>query len=326
VNRYGTKIGLQTLIDGFLFSLRAEGKAPRTHEYYSKLLRHFIQYAKDKGWTEDIHALDNQQIREFLSWTSTRIYEHIAGNGTRICRRGKPTTAWPYFRSLRRLFNWAIAEGFLKESPLANIHFKPPNSPHVEPYSRDELLRLLSVCDLDIRNNNRFTGLRNRAMLLLFLDSGLRRSEMAKLRLRDLYLEGGRITVIGKGNKVGIVPFCPKTAKAIWLYLVERKARVKCDSLWITEEGRPFSIDGMDSWFDRLKYRAGVTTPGCLHKLRHTAALQFLRGARDSFLLQLFLRHESLEMSRRYTRGLKAEEAILVHRNGASPVESLGLH
>jgi integrase len=68
-----------------------------------------------------------------------------------------------------------------------------------------------------------------------------------------------------------------------------------------------------------------VTSHGCLHKLRHTAALQYLRGAKDSFLLQLFLRHESLEMSRRYTRGLKAEEAIEAHRNGASPVEGLGL-
>ena len=162
-------------------------------------------------------------------------------------------------------------------------------------------------------------------MLLLFLDSGLRRAEMAILKLRDLHLEARRVTVIGKGNKVGVVPFCPKTAKAIWLYLMEREDRAKCDSLWVTEEGEAFSIDGMDSWFNRLKHRAGVTTPGCLHKLHHTSALQYLRDAHDSFLLQLFLRHESLEMSRQYTQGLKQEEAIEAHRNGASPVEGLGL-
>lgn len=318
------EIGLNRLVDGFLFSLQAEGKAPRTHEYYSKLLRHFLDYAKDRNWN-DARSLDAQRAREFLAWTASRTYEHAAGNGTRVLRKGKPTSAWPYFRALRRLFNWAVEEGFLELSPLAKTHFKAPSSPPVEPFTLDELKRLLAVCELDIRSRARFVGLRNKAMLLLFLDSGLRRAEMANLKLRDLHLDARRVTVLGKGNKVGIVPFCSKTAKAIWFYLVERENRAVCDSLWVTEEGRAFSIDGMDSWFDRLKRRAEVISRGCLHKLRHTSALQYLRKARDSFLLQLFLRHESLEMSRRYTRGLKAEEAIEAHRNGASLVEGLGL-
>lgn len=129
----------------------------------------------------------------------------------------------------------------------------------------------------------------------------------------------------GKGHKVGIVPFSPVVAKAIWIYTLERKPRAKSDRLFLTEEGTSFSSHGINSWFIRLKKRAGVNGLGGVHRLRHTAALQYLRGAHDSFLLQLFLRHESLEMSRRYTRGLKAEEAIEAHRNRASPVEGLGL-
>ncbi|MFC2026597.1 tyrosine-type recombinase/integrase [Chloroflexota bacterium] len=324
MNRY-VKKGLPYLVEGFLLSIQAEGKAPRTYEYYSKLLQHFLQYATDERWNSDINHLNTEQIREFLSYVASRTYEHSAGNGARIVRQSKPTAAWPYFRALRRLFNWATEEGLIEESPLAKIHFKPPNVAPIEPYSQSDLKKLLAQCDLDVRNGSRFTGLRNRAMLLLFLDSGIRKAEMTGLKLRQLDLKEKRLTVIGKGNKVGIVPFCSKTAKAIWFYLAEREARAKCDYLWITEEGNALSIDGIDSWFNRLKKRAGVTTPGCLHKLRHTAALQYLRGAHDSFLLQLFLRHESLEMSRRYTQGLKAEEAIIAHRNGASPVEQLGL-
>ena len=83
-----------------------------------------------------------------------------------------------------------------------------------------------------------------------------------------------RVTVIGKGNKVGVVPFCFKTTKAIWFYLVERETRAKCVALRVTEEGRDFSIDGMGNWFNRLKQRARITTPSCLHKFRYTAALQ----------------------------------------------------
>ncbi|MFC2068162.1 tyrosine-type recombinase/integrase [Chloroflexota bacterium] len=183
----------------------------------------------------------------------------------------------------------------------------------------------MAVCDLDMGTGARFTGVRNKAMLLLFIDSGLRQAELATMRVNDVDLRSKRAHIIGKGNKLGIVPFSSKTAKVLWAWTIERKSRAKTNHFWITEEGTAFSIEGLVSWFVRLKKRAGVNGPGGMHRLRHTAALQCLRGARDSFLLQLFLRHDSLEMSRRYTRGLKVEEAIEAHRNGASPVEGFGI-
>ena len=319
------RIGLQDLVDGLLFSLQAEGRSPRTIEYYRDLLRPLLDYARDKGWSDGVSSLDAHRLREFLSWAGSKACEHSIGNGARRVRKAKPSTAWPYYRALRRLCNWAIEEGYLESSPLAKIHFKPPPEPPIEGYTVEELKRLLAVCDLDIKTGARFTGIRNKGMLLLFIDSGLRRAEMGNLQLSDLDLESRRVRVLGKGNKVGIAPFSPRTAKALWAWLVERKSRAKTDRLWVTEEGKAFSIEGLVSWFTRLKKRAGVNGSGGVHRLRHSAALQYLRGAKDSFLLQLFLRHESLEMSRRYTRGLKTEEAIEAHRNGASPVEGLGL-
>lgn len=319
-------ISLGDLVDGFLFSLRAEGKANSTLDYYSYLLRPLLFFATTKHWPSSVRSLDANKLREFLAWTGTRTVEfEVAHNGGKVVRNAKPSTAWPYYRTLKRLLNWAVQEGYLESSPLATIHFKPPRTPPVEGYNRDELVKLLTVCDWDMKTGARFTGTRNRAMLLLFIDSGLRRAEMASIRLGDIDLEGKQIRVLGKGNKIGIVPFSAKTAKAIWAWLIARKARAKCDYLWITEEGNAFSVQGLVSWFTRLKSRAGVNGHGGVHRLRHTAALQYLKGAKDSFLLQLFLRHESLEMSRRYTQGLKAEEAIAAHRNGASPVEGLGL-
>jgi len=264
-------------------------------------------------------------VRGFLAWVGSRTCEYNIGNGTKRIRKAKPSTAWPYYRSLRRLFNWAIQEGYLEANPIATIHFKPPSAPPIEGYIRDEIQKFLAVCNLDIKTGARFTGVRNKAMLLLFIDAGLRRAELASLKVSDLDLNGRRVRVIGKGNKIGIAPFSPKTAKALWAWSLLRKTRAKTDYLWVTEEGQAFSIEGLVSWFSRLKKRAGVNSPGGVHRLRHTAALQYLRGAKDSFLLQLFLRHESLEMSRRYTHGLKTEEAITAHRNGASPVEGLGL-
>lgn len=127
--------------------------------------------------------------------------------------------------------NWAVEEGYLESSPLVTLHFKPPPEPPVEGYTIDELRRLLAVCDMDIRTSARFTGIRNKAMLLLFIDSGLRRVETVNLKLSDVDLEARRVRILGKGRKIGIVPFSSRTAKALWAWPVERKQRVKADQV-----------------------------------------------------------------------------------------------
>lgn len=320
-----TRLGLREAVEGFLFSLKAEGKADRTVGYYGDLLKYSLRYAEGNSWPDSIQAVDSRHLRQFLSWVGSRTFEHDAGNGSHLVRKAKSSTAWPYYKALRRFFNWLLEEKLIESSPVSTIHFKTPPPPPIEPFTIEEVKRLLAVCNLDIQTGARFTGLRNRAMIFLFIDSALRRKEMAELKVSDVDLENRHVRVLGKGNKVGIVPFSPKAAKAIWIYLVERKSRAKSDRVFLTEEGTAFSINGLNSWFFRLKKRAGVNGPGGVHRLRHTSALQYLRGAKDSFLLQLFLRHEDLTMSRRYTQGLKQEEAIEAHRNGASPVEGLGL-
>jgi site-specific recombinase XerD len=317
-------VSLQDLVDGLIFSLQAEGRSVRTIEYYKNLLSTFLNYTNDNNLS-DVKSINAIDIRQFLSWVGSRTCEYEIGNGTKRVSQAKPSTAFPYFRALRRLFNWAIQEGYIVISPLVNIHFKPPKASIIEGYSREELQHLLEVCNLDVNTGARFTGIRNKAMLLLFIDSGLRRAEMVNLTINDLDMDNRIVHVIGKGNKPGIAPFSSKTAKALWNWLIMRRNRAKTNHLWITEEGQGFSVEGLVSWFARLKSRGGISSPGGVHRLRHTAALQYLRGAKDSFKLQLFLRHSSLEMSRRYTQGLKQEEAIEAHRNGASPVEGLGL-
>jgi len=106
---------------------------------------------------------------------------------------------------VRRLFNWSVEEGLLEESPVKSIHFKPP----IQPYSIEELKRFLAVCELDIRTGTPFIGLRNKAVLLLFVDTTLRSSELAQLGLTDLSLEQKWVRVISKGNKVGYARFQP---------------------------------------------------------------------------------------------------------------------
>ena len=101
----GEVIALHELVDGLLFSLQAEGRSARTVGYYRDLLRPFLEYARGRGWADNVTILDANRLREFLAWVGTRTCEYRIGNGTKRVRKAKPTTAWPYYRTLRRLFN-----------------------------------------------------------------------------------------------------------------------------------------------------------------------------------------------------------------------------
>ena len=181
------------------------------------------------------------------------------------------------------------------------------------------------VCAQLIGGPLSFLGIRDKALLLLFIDSALRLKEMGTLYVTDLNLAEGYVRVLGKGNKQDICPFSPKTAAVLEEYIAARKTRAKTNKLWITSDGNPLTVEGIRAWFRKLKSAAKVASPGGVHRLRHSAALAYLRATRDPFLLQLFLRHNDLTMSRRYVQGLKKEDAIYAHHHGGSPVENLNI-
>lgn len=205
------RVELRNAVGGFLFSLRAEGKSNRTIEYYDDLLRCFLQYTEVNKWTDKIQAVSSIQLRQFLSWVGSRTFEHRAGNGSFLFRKAKASTAWPYFKALRRFFNWSIEEGLIKSSPVSTIHFKTPPPPPIEPFTTEEIKKIIAVCDLDIRTGARFTGLRNRAMILLFIDSALRRNEMVNLRVVDVELEKRYVRVLWQRPQGRYRTFLPRS-------------------------------------------------------------------------------------------------------------------
>ena len=135
---------LSALVQGFIFSLQAEGKTSTTVSYYQGNLRRFLWYGRQQGWPDDAQAMDSWKIREFLAYAgSARNRWGITGNGSENCREPSKTGGWRYYRTLRFFFNWATSEGLLKKNPLSNIKAKPPKEKPVEPYTLEELRKQL---------------------------------------------------------------------------------------------------------------------------------------------------------------------------------------
>ena len=92
--KHNVSIGLRDLVEGFPFSLRAEGKTSGTIDYYSYLLRPLLSYATVHRWLDSATSLDPHRLREFLSWTATRTLEvKVANNGGKVVRKAKSSTA-----------------------------------------------------------------------------------------------------------------------------------------------------------------------------------------------------------------------------------------
>ena len=316
---------VQSLTKGFVLTQRTDCKSPRTIEYYESNLRRFLWYADQQKWPDDVRLITEWYIREFLAYAGEEGNRWgLSGNGSESSRQ-KATycTVHHYYCVLKAFFNWCVREGFITESPLAKIKLKNPRLNVVQPYSSQDILKMIKVCDYDYKNNVQLLGSRNKAIILMFLDTGLRASELANIKLDEIDSERGWIKVKGKGAKERVVRIGATAQKALWRYLVYRE-RNKYEELWLTEEFRPMKVGGIQIMLMRIKERAGVTSKGNCHRFRHTFALNFLRQDRNPFNLQYLLGHSDLRMVKHYVSTLGMEDALKAHES-ASPADLLNI-
>lgn len=318
-----TGITTEQLLEGFRYELEVTAR-PRTVIYYCGELRRFLQWTDSVGIPSNICLITKLHIQRF--------FHHLAaihgGNGSGHEPERVERVRWPYYRALRRFFAWAEKEGYLEHNPMDGIVVKRPQSAPIEPYRPEHIDRMLNVLDNDWRvattSRQRMLVARNKAILLLFLESGLRLEEMARLRLGDIDMGSGRVCVwFGKLGKSRLSGFGPQTRKALWRYLSLRPLEVAGDALWATEEGTPLSVSGMQMIIRRIKKDAGLQhLRGSVHKLRHTFATSYLRQTRDMKGCRLLLGHATLDMTERYTQFIDAEDALKAY-DGKGPLDWL---
>jgi len=316
---------LKSLVNGFVLTKQTEGKSPRTIEFYSDNLKRFLWYASKQDWSDDIRMLTEWHIREFLGYVgSEKCRWGLEGNGSETSRiKVSHATVHHYFVVLANFFSWMAREGFLVDSPITNIKVAKPRVKVIKPYTREEIGRMVAVYDCDYEHSAKFLGSRNKAIVLVLLDSGVRLSELVGMKLEDLNTSNGNIRVMGKGSKERIVRIGKVAQKALWRYLMHRPDNC-CEELWLSEEKRPLSCRGVQCLVRRLKERAGIKGSGSVHRFRHTFALNFLRVDKNVFNLQYLLGHSELEMVRRYTATLGMEDALKAHEK-ASPADMMGI-
>ena len=163
---------------------------------------------------------------------------------------------------------------------------------------------------------------RDYAILMLFLNCGIRRSELVGLNLTDVYDD--RIRVVGKGNKERIVYFGSACRKAIDAYLQERNKVVLTDNraLFGSRDHNRISVTAVHRLVKKAFLQAGLdSTQYSAHKLRHTAATMMLSGGVDVKTVQEVLGHENLNTTQIYTHIENTELKIAAEANPLSKLD-----
>jgi integrase/recombinase XerC len=306
-------ITIKQAIDSFLLSCKVEGKSYGTIECYSDKLKGFLWYATNYDWPDDITAITTNHLREFLAYLRETPHRF----NSKCPRAMKPinsTTIQKYYRALSALFNWSVSEGILETSSLIKIKV---------PRAEKKVVKSLSSADVNqliLHFGDSFEGIRNRAIILVLVDCGLRLGELLNLKLFDINMEQQLIKADGKTGE-RVVRFGSTTGKALKKYLKLRNSiNSKNDSLWLTEKGITLKDSSVETMFIKLSKRTGIRVHP--HLLRHTFATMWLRNGGDSLMLQRLLGHTTLMMTNRYCQAVGCYDAIEAHKK-YSPVDGL---
>ena len=321
----------QVLKEFLVYHETIKGQSPLTiSEYYLDLrmfLRFIMLMRNDMPINTDLETIDVRGVDiDFLAGIQTSdvfdFLSYLANDRTFIGEGGtqntgiSPTSRSRKLSAIKSFFKYlTVRTKLLQENPVADLDY---------PKIRKSLPKYLTMEQSAalLRSVSGANEVRDYAILMLFLNCGIRRSELVGLNMTDVYED--RIRVVGKGNKERFVYFGTACRKAIEAYLEERNKIVLTDNraLFGSRDRNRISVSAVHRLVKKALLQAGLDPDQfSAHKLRHTAATMMLSGGVDVKTVQEVLWHENLTTTQIYTHIESTELKLAAEANPLSKLE-----
>jgi site-specific recombinase XerD len=291
-------------MEDFIADHEGGNHSPKTIQWHRNaltLLCHFLEQERHITLVGEVDAPD------ISAW-----FAHLRKTpGGRGKMRGERTIQ-TYARSARAFFHWLIRRETIERNPFDRVVFPKVGKPLIRIIEPEEFEKLLQACtpDHEVGPLVDRAAARNRAILWLLYDTGIRLSELCGLQVEDFDRKHGLIVVKGKGSKERRIALGSNCLRNVLYYLDRHRPDEEELADWgsageqhffLSETRRPITVNGITLLFARLRKRSGITGKRISpHIFRHTFAIRYLINGGDPFSLQDLLGHEDLSTVKMY--------------------------
>jgi site-specific recombinase XerD len=277
------KITVSQAMEEFTMDLRMKRRTVRTIEYYGEAFTVF------NSVPQPLHIRDvtEADIRKVL-----------------LTKINAPYVYFGTYRALKAFFRWLLRRHVIDSNPIEFID-KPRMDDRIIPtVPAKEFRLLLNTCD------DTYMGIRDRAIIMVLYDCGLRRSELTSMLISNINMGKAIVRFQGKGGKWRIVHFGENTRDALWAWLGQHTR--KHDELWLTDWRKPIGYTGIAQMLERRCRQAGIPVYSP-HKWRHTNAIEMLTDGMPIVAVQHHLGHTRVSTTEIYLRNIKPQYWIDEH-------------
>lgn len=273
---------MEEWVSAFLVHLQNKNFSPHTVKSYRADLHEFLLFFKQRK-QDELRHFTSANIRSFLAALQTK--NDPARN-----------TVLRKIASLRSFAAFLLTQGKLERNPFKLL--PAPKREKILPkfLSEQETDRLLETAA-----NSKHFAARDKALFELMYSSGLRRSEVTGLNIKDVDYFNGIVKVFGKGAKERLVPVTDAALDALKIYLACRKNPQPDDALFLNKNGKRLTGDGLAYIFKNTAIASHLARKVTPHSLRHSFATHLLNNGCDLRSLQEMLGHKSLSATQVYT-------------------------
>lgn len=297
---------LNDVREEFAFHCQCRNLSPRTIKNYGKQIDYLIRFLQEKG-IKHVQDVEPKDIKSFL--LEMKRTKHT------------PNYINDLLKAYKVFFRYAYNEGYTETLLTEKIQNVKAPKVIIRTFSEQELKKLSNYYQ-----GYDYLNIRNKVIMLLLIDTGIRLSEL--IGLTEEQLKYDYIIIRGKGAKERVVPKSPLLGKWLIKFLAVRKSyfayHIIPDNIFLSRNGKPLTSTMIDHIVKEAGRACGVSEDirVSAHTFRHTYAQYQLKNGLDIYSLSRLLGHESISITQTYLNGLRDKE-VLKQAQNTSPLMNI---